>query len=328
MGLTTIWIKPNPEECVYRPSPREGVGLRRVPTEDHNEMAVLYKNLEDAYAGDSSFRFRWRNESWRIEVSPSVNGSRVYILRHMMRENDIPTTKEIGVHRVVRERILSQNIRGLILVAGLQGAGKTTFSASLIKDRLTLYGGNVVTIEDPPEIDLDGMYEGRSGICGQVLQIDVRKYDHIPLHARSGEAIASSFRSDTDLLFFGEIRRSSEASELVKAVSGVGLCVTTIHAQNPEGALERLALLMGGSSETNSILGEAISAVIYLKLDTVAPKSVSMGAVESPGTIKRLRMMPLFFNGPGPRSIVKEGRFQDLRSEIERQHNELSQSMG
>lgn len=315
--LSTLWVKENPEDCLYRPSPKSGLGLLRLPEGDLPEMASLYTALEAKSRDQSSFRFLWRNESWRVEASPSITGQRIYVLRHLMKR--IPSMEDIGVPRNVREKLMEANLRGLILVVGLQGSGKTTFAASLISDRVKAFGGNVATIEDPPEIDLDGLYSNGETV-GQITQIDVKSYEHLPPNARTGEAIAGCFRSDTDLLFFGEVRRPAEASELIKSVSGIGLCLTTLHASTPDGALERLSLLMGGGTDTLSVLAEAITAVIYLKLESVRTNNGS--------NLKRLRVMPLFFNGPGPRSIVREGRFRDLRSEIERQINKMLSENG
>jgi hypothetical protein len=115
---------------------------------------------------------------------------------------------------------------GLLLVAGSFSSGKSTTSAACLKEWVDTHGGVAVTIEDPPEKQLQGYYNG-----GQIYQIDVR-------NNAFAEAIRASRRWAFRYLFLGEVRDQISAEELLQIAIGGPMVLTTIHAA---GAVEPVA---------------------------------------------------------------------------------------
>lgn len=87
----------------------------------------------------------------------------VHVLRRM--PSTIPSPEELSIHPAYVDMLLKPGLNGLVVVAGAFGHGKTTTASSMIAARLQKFGGIGVTIEDPPEMPLQGNHG--EGVCFQ-----------------------------------------------------------------------------------------------------------------------------------------------------------------
>ena len=138
----------------------------------------------------------------------------------------IPTVEELGLPEILTEMIMAK--RGLLLMVGATGSGKSTTLASLINYRTQNMAGHILTIEDPVEF----YHPNLKAIVNQrEVGVDTVSY---------ARALKASLREAPDVILIGEIRER-ETMEAALELSNTGhLAISTLHANNANQALERV----------------------------------------------------------------------------------------
>ena len=139
---------------------------------------------------------------------------------------DIPQLDTLGLPTVLGEMVLEK--RGLILVVGSTGSGKSTTLAAMIDRRNSSLSGHVLTIEDPIEYQ----FRNKKSIINQrEIGSDTQSLQM---------ALKNALRQAPDVILIGEIRdRETMSAALAYAQSG-HLCLATLHANNSYQALNRI----------------------------------------------------------------------------------------
>jgi twitching motility protein PilU len=146
------------------------------------------------------------------------------VVRHI--PADIPPLHSLGVPPVLSELVLQK--RGLVLMVGATGAGKTTTLASMLDLRNERLPGHILTLEDPIEF----VFQNKRSVVNQ-REIGT---DTVSLHV----ALRNALRQAPDVILIGEIRdRETMTAALAYAQSG-HLCLATLHANNSDQALHRI----------------------------------------------------------------------------------------
>jgi len=160
---------------------------------------------------------------FRVNVYLDQNGVGL-VLRTI--NTTIPTFEDFGLPDILREVTLSK--RGLVMVVGGTGSGKSTTLAAMIGYRNQNSHGHIITIEDPVEF----IHEHRNCIVTQ---------REIGVTTDSWEAaLKNTLRQAPDVIMIGEIR-DRETMEHAIAFSETGhLCFATLHANSANQALERI----------------------------------------------------------------------------------------
>jgi twitching motility protein PilU len=140
--------------------------------------------------------------------------------------SQIKTLDELGHPETLKHVVLSK--RGLVLVVGGTGSGKSTTLAAMIDYRNTTQTGHIVTVEDPIEY----IHAHKQCVVSQrEVGVDTLSYS---------EALKNTLRQAPDLILIGEIR-DLETMEAALAFAETGhLCLSTLHANNANQALERV----------------------------------------------------------------------------------------
>ncbi|WP_338772104.1 PilT/PilU family type 4a pilus ATPase [Massilia sp. METH4] len=167
---------------------------------------------------------------------------------------NIPALAELNLPPVLAELIMEK--RGLLLVVGSTGSGKSTTIASMLDHRNELRPGHILTLEDPIEY----LFKNKKAIVNQrEIGSDARDLD---------TALRNAMRQAPDCILIGEIRdRETMAAALAYAQSG-HLVVATLHANNSYNALNRIigfypienrpALLQDLSSTLRAIVSQRL----------------------------------------------------------------------
>lgn len=151
-------------------------------------------------------------------------GSMAVVVRFV--QSTIPTLQELRLPPVLREIVMEK--RGLVLVVGATGSGKTTTLASMLDYRSANRSGHILTIEDPIEY----LFEHRKSVVNQrEIGIDTLSWE---------DALSNAMRQAPDCILIGEIR-DRETMQAAIAYSQTGhLCLATLHANNAYHALNRI----------------------------------------------------------------------------------------
>ncbi|NVD05603.1 PilT/PilU family type 4a pilus ATPase [Vibrio sp. JPW-9-11-11] len=145
-------------------------------------------------------------------------------------ETHIPSFDELKLPEVLKS--LSMAKRGLVLVVGATGSGKSTTMAAMTGYRNQNSSGHILTVEDPIEF----VHEHQGCIVTQrEVGLDTQSYE---------VALKNSLRQAPDMILIGEIR-SRETMEYAMTFAETGhLCMATLHANNANQALERILHLV------------------------------------------------------------------------------------
>jgi twitching motility protein PilU len=138
----------------------------------------------------------------------------------------IKNVEELNLPDVLKDLIMKN--RGLVLMVGATGSGKSTTLASMIEHRNSTTSGHILTVEDPIEYLFD---HGKSIVNQREIGSDTSSYEN---------ALTSALREAPDVLMIGEIRdRETLKYALIFAQTG-HLCLSTLHANNSYHALNRI----------------------------------------------------------------------------------------
>lgn len=141
-------------------------------------------------------------------------------------------------------RTMTSRPKGLILLAGETGSGKSTTLMHLLEVvHAERSGSNILTIEDPPEYDIDG-----------AMQIPVVTEDDSESRSEAFvRAIRDALRLDPDVIMIGEVRDPASAVLAVQAAITGHLALSTVHTNSCVDSLVRLYTLIGSHREGGSI---------------------------------------------------------------------------
>jgi len=139
---------------------------------------------------------------------------------------DLPDLEELGMPSILKELVMFR--RGLILMVGATGCGKSTTLAGMINLRNEKTSSHIITIEDPIEF----LHQNKKSIINQrEIGADTKSY---------GRALKSAMREAPDVILIGEIR-DRETMQAAIDLAGTGhLAIATLHSNNSPETLDRI----------------------------------------------------------------------------------------
>lgn len=229
---------------------------------DSPDLPEFKKCLEKGYTGNSSYALQFDGCNYRIERVMTITGVQ-YNCRKMPRFT--PNVYELGLPEMIVKQLVSLGAEaGLILLGGPTGMGKTTTASGLLFEFLKTNGGFAYTIEDPPEMPLDGLLKAENGGLGLCKQTSVENENW-------SDCLKSALRSRPRYILVGEIRTPETASQTLRAATSGHLVISTIHANSAEDALNSIVkyATAAGLQESlaSDLLARGILAVIHQKLE-------------------------------------------------------------
>jgi twitching motility protein PilU len=151
-------------------------------------------------------------------------GEVAMVIRYV--KGEIPAVEELGLPPLLKQLVMEK--RGLILLVGATGSGKSTTLAAMIDYRNSNAPGHILTIEDPIEFT----HSHKKSVVGQrEIGIDTHSYE---------SALKNALREAPDVILIGEVR-DRETMKFALSYAETGhLCLSTLHSNNSNGALERI----------------------------------------------------------------------------------------
>ncbi|MCP5002808.1 MAG: PilT/PilU family type 4a pilus ATPase [Planctomycetes bacterium] len=139
---------------------------------------------------------------------------------------DIQTVEELGLPEILKSIIMDK--RGLVLVVGGTGSGKSTSLAAMINHRNVESQGHIITVEDPIEF----IHRHKKSIITQrEVGIDTLSF---------ADALKNTLRQAPDVILIGEIRDTNTMEAAITFSETGHLCLGTLHANNANQAIERI----------------------------------------------------------------------------------------
>jgi twitching motility protein PilT len=179
-------------------------------------------------------------------------GTLAATLRHV--QNPVPDLGSLRLPPIVKRLALSE--RGLLLVTGATGNGKSTTIAALLSYMNQKVARHVVTIEEPVE------YVFQDQMCSFSQREIGRDVDS--WH----EALEGSLREDPDVLVVGETRTLEQFEVVLNAAESGRIVITTFHSSNVERAISRMVSLYPPEHQqaTRNRIADALTGVVAQKL--------------------------------------------------------------
>lgn len=204
----------------------------------------------------------------------------------------IPTPQQLGLPRSVVD--LTNRKRGLVLVTGATGSGKSTTLASLIDVISENYAKNIITLEDPIEY----LHKHKKSMVNQrEIGTDTLSY---------ANAIRAALREDPDVILVGEMRDLETISTAITAAETGHLVFSTLHTNSAADALDRVIDVFPPhqQQQTRVQLSGVIEGIIAQQL---LPK-------EGGGRVAAYEVM---LATPAIRNLIREGKSFQIQSMIQ-----------
>jgi len=245
-------------------------------------------------------RYRKFRESGEADFAASlVGGERFRInayiamgrpsmaIRHI--KSKIPSMQELGLPWVISR--FAQKTRGLVLITGPTGSGKSTTLASIIEDINVRRRCHIVTLEDPIEYVF----------TPQKAVIDQREIgrDSASFH----EALRRVFRQDPDVIMVGEMRDIETISSAITAAETGHLVLATLHTQDAPGTIDRIIDIFPPhqQNQIRTQLANILVGICSQQLLNTTDK-------------KRILATEVLVANYAVRNLVKEGKPQQIRN--------------
>lgn len=198
---------------------------------------------------DGSLEYDLNNRlySLRLSTLPMVNMESLTI--RILPQTEKYKLEELLLfkYQVKAIKRLSRLNSGLIIMSGPTGSGKTTLMYSMIEDLLKEKKLQIITLEDPVERNID-----------EVIQIQINEQAKISYET----GLKAILRHDPDVILVGEIRDAKTAEYAFRAALTGHLVLTTVHASNLQGTIERLKEL----GISNIEIKQSLKSIISIKL--------------------------------------------------------------
>ena len=246
-------------------------------------------NTSLALEGVGSFRV----SAFRQKGSPAV------VVRYI--PGMVPAIDTLGLPEIMKEVIMQK--RGLILMVGATGSGKSTSLASMLDFRNERKSGHILTLEDPVEF----VFQNKKSIVNQrEVGTDTKAFEI---------GLKNALRQAPDCILIGEIRdKPTMAMALAYAQSG-HLCLATLHANNSYHALNRIINFYPLENRPSLLLDLAATLQAVLSQRLVRTKS---------GT--RIPAVEVLINTRHIAELIEKGEISEIKEALEKSMSPGSQT--
>ena len=201
---------------------------------------------------------------------------------------DIPTIDSLGLPEIYKAMIMRK--KGLVLVVGATGMGKSTSLASMLDYRNMTESGHILTIEDPIEF----MFRHKKCIVGQrEVGLDTLSFDN---------ALREAMREAPDVIMIGEARDKETMESALRYADTGHLCLTTLHATNSNQTLDRLLNFFPSDAHNQVLMDLSLNLNGILAQRLVKTEDGS-----------RVAAVEVLVNTPYISKLIRDGDFHEIK---------------
>ena len=229
----------------------------------------------------------------RFRCSAFLQQSHVGIVLRTIPQQ-IPTIDSLGLPRVLKDVALTK--RGLIIMVGATGSGKTTSQAAMLDWRNENSFGHIITVEDPVEF----VHPHKNCIVTQrEIGIDTDSWEM---------ALKNALRQAPDVILMGEIR-DRETMDLAVAFAETGhLCMATLHANSANQALDRMINFFPEERRLQLLMDLSLNMKALIS-QRLLPRQEGKG---------RVAAVEILLNTPLVADMIFQGKVGDLKDLMKR----------
>ncbi|MFZ6646862.1 PilT/PilU family type 4a pilus ATPase [Undibacterium sp. TJN25] len=203
--------------------------------------------------------------------------------------SEIPTFEKLALPETLKEVIMTK--RGLVLVVGGTGSGKSTTLAAMIDYRNTNSAGHIITVEDPVE------YVHKNKNClvtHREVGVDTHSWHH---------ALKNTLRQAPDVILIGEIRDTETMEHAIAFAETGHLCLGTLHANSSNQAIDRII----------NFFPEERRNQLLMDLSSNLRSIISQRLVKTEDGNGRKAAIEILLNTPTIAEMIFKGQFQSIK---------------
>ncbi|MBW4634194.1 MAG: type IV pilus twitching motility protein PilT [Iphinoe sp. HA4291-MV1] len=247
-------------------------------------------------------------QNWELDCSYGVKGlARFRVNLYKERgayaaclralSSKIPSFEKLGLPDVVRE--MSEKPRGLILVTGPTGSGKTTTLAAMIDLINRTRAEHILTVEDPIEFVYEPM---KSVIHQRQLGEDTKSF---------ANALRAALREDPDIILVGEMRDLETISLAISAAETGHLVFGTLHTSSAAQTIDRIIDVFSSEKQTQ-VRVQLSNSLVAVFSQTLVPRKNP-----KPGEFGRVMAQEIMVVTPAISNLIREGKTSQIYSAIQ-----------
>jgi twitching motility protein PilU len=212
------------------------------------------------------------------------------VFRHI--KADIQTVETLQLPPIIKDIAMTK--RGLVLVVGATGSGKSTTLAAMIDHRNSIHPGHIITVEDPIEF----VHQHKKSIITQrEVGFDTLNYQN---------ALKNTLRQAPDVILIGEVRDTETMEAAITFAETGHLCIGTLHSNNANQAIERIM----------NFFPVERHAQIYLQLSLNLRAIISQRLIPSLDG-KRVPALEIMLDTPRIKDLIKKAEVDTLKEAME-----------
>lgn len=280
-------------------------------SEEKVEPYEVEKLIEPMLTEDQRAELEKKGELDFAYSVPGFNRLRVNVFRQRgtyamalrLLSFEIPTPKSLGVPDSVVE--LTAKKRGLVLVTGATGSGKSTTLASLIGVIAQNYAKTIITLEDPIEYLHP---HNKSMVLQRAIGYDSMSY---------ANALKAALRQDPDVILVGEMRDLETISTAITAAETGHLVFSTLHTNSAAASIDRMIDVFPPYQQQQ----------IRIQLAGVLEGIVAQQLLPRQNSVGRIAAFEVLLANPAVRNLIREGKAYQLPSVLQTSRKEGMQTM-
>ena len=203
--------------------------------------------------------------------------------------SEIPNFEKLKLPPVLKEVVMTK--RGLVLVVGATGSGKSTSLAAMIDHRNRTSAGHIITVEDPVEYVHQSQ---KSLITHREVGVDTHSWHH---------ALKNTLRQAPDVILIGEIRDAETMEHAIAFAETGHLCLGTLHANSASQTIERII----------NFFPEERRAQLLMDLSANLRGIISQRLVRREDGKGRTAAIEILLNTPTIAEKIFQGQFQEIK---------------
>jgi len=225
----------------------------------------------------------------RFRVNAFVQQGRVGLVLRTI-NTQIPKLEDLGLPETLKDIVMTK--RGLVIVVGATGSGKSTTLAAMIGYRNENSQGHIITIEDPIEY----VHEHRNCVVTQrEVGVDTESWE---------AALKNTLRQAPDVILIGEIRERETMEHAIAFAETGHLCMCTLHANSANQALDRII----------NFFPEERRPQLLMDLSLNLKAMISQRLIPKRDTKGRSAAIEILLNSPLISDLIFKGDVHEIKS--------------